>query len=301
MATVVLPEVTRALYPFKSHYLTLSDGKRMHYVDEGPEDGEVIVFVHGYPTWSFLYRAFLVYYAAQGYRTIALDLIGFGLSDKPANRRYHTFKRHVYNLIECVDALGLQDITLVMEDWGGPIGLGYAVRHEQNVRRLVIMNSWLFHDTYPGRLRPLLRLLARPVIGEVLLGVLGLSISLGIQRGTSRRMSSTVLLGYRAPFREARSRTALYQFPRLLHGPPNTPSLQLMRELELELEVLHTTPTLILWGKEDPFFSVEQSQLWKKKLPRARGPIAVPGAHFLPEDNPEALMQELDAFLAEPF
>ncbi|RPI95991.1 MAG: alpha/beta fold hydrolase, partial [Chloroflexi bacterium] len=103
----MLPNTVRALYPFKSSFMTLSDGHRMHYAAEGPEDGEVLVFVHGYPTWSFVYRALLVYYGALGYRCIAVDHIGCGLSDKPTSRRYHTLQRHIQNLAEFLKRLNL--------------------------------------------------------------------------------------------------------------------------------------------------------------------------------------------------
>ena len=162
MATLVLPEIIRALYPFKSQYFLLSDGKRMHYIDEGPPDGEVLVFTHGYPMWSFEYRALIVYYAALGYRCVAVDHVGYGLSDKPTSRRYHTLRRHVYNLIECITALDLQNITLVMEDWGGPLALGYAIRYPQTIKRLVLMNTWGVSDAYAGRVHPLMRIAMQP-------------------------------------------------------------------------------------------------------------------------------------------
>lgn len=298
MATVVLPETTRTLYPFKSHYLTLSDGKRMHYIDEGPEDGEVLVFSHGYPTWSFAYRAFIVYYAAHGYRCIAMDHIGCGLSDKPSNRGYHTLRRHIHNLMECIHTLELRDITLVMEDWGGPFGLGYAVRHVTNVRRLVIMNSWAFQDSYHQRLSSLVRWMTKPGLGELLFGTLNLAFPLVMQRGTARQLSEAVLTAYKAPFRDARNRAALYQFPRMINTSPSHPSAPLMREIEQGLAQLASIPALIVWGRTDPFFTPDVAQHWKSMLARAKGPVLLDDAgHFVTEDNPEGAIQHLDALL----
>ncbi len=298
MATVVLPETTRTLYPFKSHYLTLSDGKRMHYIDEGPEDGEVLVFSHGYPTWSFAYRAFIVYYAAHGYRCIAMDHIGCGLSDKPSNRGYHTLRRHIHNLMECIHTLELRDITLVMEDWGGPFGLGYAVRHVTNVRRLVIMNSWAFQDSYHQRLSSLVRWMTKPGLGELLFGTLNLAFPLVMQRGTARQLSEAVLTAYKAPFRDARNRAALYQFPRMINTSPSHPSAPLMREIEQGLAQLASIPALIVWGRTDPFFTPDVAQHWKSMLARAQGPVLLDDAgHFVTEDNPEGAIQHLDALL----
>lgn len=297
MTTVTLPEPARALYPFKSHFLTLGDGKRMHYVDEGPEDGEVLVFAHGYPLWSFVYRAFLVYYAAQGFRCVAMDHIGWGLSDKPSVRHYHTVLRHTRNLVECLEALKLRDVTLVMEDWGTPFSLGYALQHTANVRRMVIMNSWVFQDSYANRLHPLINFVTARGLGRALFGSLNMVFSLAVQQWTMRRLSPAVMMAYKAPFREARSRTALVQFPRMISTTPAHPSAPVMRALEQGLDALKHIPTLLLWGEDDPFFPSDLAQHWKKNLPRARGPVILETTrHFLAEDDPDAVLYHLDRF-----
>ncbi|GAB4419263.1 MAG: alpha/beta fold hydrolase [Anaerolineae bacterium] len=299
MATVVLPETTRALYPFKSHFFTLSDGIRMHYIDEGPGDGPPLVFFHGYPMWSFAYRALVVCYAAQGYRCLAMDHVGYGLSDKPTSRRYHTLRRHIYNAVEFIQGLELRDVTLIMEDWGTVFALGYAIRHLENVRRLVIMNSWIFFNEADFPMHPIVRLVSKPGIGELLFGVLNLAFPLGLQRWTARQLSPAVMTAYRAPFRETRQRMALVQFPRMISTHANHPSAPLMREIEEGLSNLQKTPTLIVWGAEDPVFPPPLARHWKARLPQADGPRLISGAcHYLSEDDPDALMQHLDDFLA---
>ncbi|HML23685.1 MAG TPA: alpha/beta fold hydrolase [Aggregatilinea sp.] len=299
MATVVLPEATRALYPFKSHYLTLSDGRRMHYIDEGPEDGEVLVFVHGYLTWSFIYRAFMIYYAAQGFRCIAMDHIGFGLSDKPTNKRYHTLRRHFANLTECITALNLHDVTLVMEDWGASFGLNYTLQHPENVKRLVIMNAWAFQDTLIRQPSRLMSVLLKPGVGELMLGTFNLAINFALQHATLRHLSPSVLTGYRAPFRDSRNRTALIQFLRMTEIGPGRPSMPLMRRIEQGMQQITSTPTLLLWGKIDPFYPVDIARHWKALMPRARGPVVLDAGHFVPEDAPELLMDHLSHFVEE--
>ncbi|MBN2305822.1 MAG: alpha/beta fold hydrolase, partial [Anaerolineae bacterium] len=295
----MLPETTRAYYPFKSHTLTLSDGYRMHYLDEGPPGGEVLLFLHGYPTWSFAYRAFLVYYAARGFRCIAVDHIGYGMSDKPTVRRYHTLRRHITNIQECIEALDLRDITLIMEDWGGPIGLGYAIHHADNVRRLVIMNSWVFQDTYTNRRQGLIRWATLPGVGEILFRSLNLAFSsIGFQRWTVRDLSATIMNGYKAPFRDPRQRTALVQFPRMINTTPTHPSAALMREIEDGLTTLKRIPTLIIWGEADPLFTPDVADHWKTLLPRAAGPVLLPQVgHIVSEDAPDAVVQHLDDLL----
>jgi len=300
MATVVLPESSRALYPFRSRFVTLSDGKQMHYVDEGAPEGEALVFVHGYPTWSFTYRALLVYYAARGYRCIAMDHIGFGLSDKPTAARYHTLRRHIHNLQELLAHLGLPAVTLIMEDWGGPFALGYTIRRCASVRRLVIMNSWVFALTYPPGLERLLKFVTLPGIGEFLFRTINLAPNLIIQRISARRLSPAVLGGYRAPFRENRSRTALVQFPRMIALGPDHPSAPALREIERGLEALDDIPTLLLWGARDPVLGPEIARQWKRHLLAARGPHLIEHAgHLLAEDAPEAMIAHLDEFLAD--
>lgn len=298
MPAVVLPDSTRALYPFKSHYLTLSDGTRLHYIDEGPEDGDVLLFAHGYATWSFLFRAFAIYYAALGYRCIVPDHVGFGLSDKPGTRRYHTLQRHQDNLAECIQELGLNPVTLVMEDWGGPLSLGYAITHPDAIKRLVIMNVWGFQDTLANRLNPLLRWATRPIIGELLFRSLNLSISVGLQRWSARRLSPSIVAAYRAPFRDPRSRTALVQFPRMINTTPSHPSAPLMRAIEQGLPNLDGVPTLVMWGAQNPLLSPDVASHWKALLPRARGPFIIEHAgHLLPEDAPDEVLQHLNEFL----
>lgn len=299
MATPELPDTTRALYPFESQFFTLSDGTRLHYIDEGPQDsGEVLLFVHGYPMWSFEFRALVVYYAAQGVRCVALDHVGYGLSDKPTDKRYHTLKRHTDNLIEFIDGLALHDVTLALEDWGGPLGLGYALARAGNVKRLALMNTWAFQDTYTNRMHPLINLLTQPVIGELVFGTFNLVFTLGVQRWTARDLSWSVLMAYKTPFREVRSRTALVQFPRMINARPTHPSAEAMRAIESNLDHLRHIPTLLLWGDKDPLFPPDVAEHWHTMLPRAKGPVFIEDAgHFLPEDAPNEVVRHLDAFL----
>lgn len=300
MAAPVLPEPLRIHYPFESRFFVLRDGLHLHYVDEGPADGPVLLFVHGYPLWSFEFRALIVYYAALGWRCVALDHIGFGLSDKPTTRRYHTLAQHVENLTEFITGCDLRDITLVLEDWGGPFGLSYALARPETVRRLVLMNTWAFQDTLQNPLHQLVRWVTRPGLGELFLGVFPLVFTLGVQRWTVRTLSWSVLSAYKLPFREMRHRAALVQFPRLISTGPDHPSAPFMRALEMRLPELRRLPTLIVWGAVDPVFPLAVAQHWKALLPRASGPVLVDSAgHFLAEDAPDELVRHLDAFLEE--
>jgi haloalkane dehalogenase len=134
-------------FPFAPHYLEI-DGLRMHYVEEGPADGPVALMVHGMPTWSYLYRKVIVAMRDAGFRCIAPDHIGFGRSDKVTDPAWYDIARHTANLTALVERLDLRDITVFVQDWGGPTGLAQVVAMPERFSRLVVMNTWLHHDGY---------------------------------------------------------------------------------------------------------------------------------------------------------
>ncbi len=134
-------------FPFAPHYLDI-DGLRMHYVDEGPADAPVALMIHGMPTWSYLYRKVIVEMRDASYRCIAPDHIGFGRSDKVTDPSWYDIARHTGNLTALIEGLDLRDITLFVQDWGGPTGLAQVVAMPERFSRLVIMNTWLHHDGY---------------------------------------------------------------------------------------------------------------------------------------------------------
>jgi haloalkane dehalogenase len=175
--------------------------------------------------------------------------------------------------------------------------LSYAIQHPEYIRRLVISNTWAFHDSYPNRLERLIRWTTRPGIAEVLFGTLNLTLNIVLQRWTARQLSETVLSAYQVPFREPRHRAALIQFPRMVNITPEHPSAAAMRGIESGLASLRDIPTLILWGKDDPIFAPDVAAHWKTMLPRAAGPYLIePARHLLTEDAPDAMIDHLDAF-----
>jgi haloalkane dehalogenase len=139
--------VDLADFPYEPHYLDV-DGVRMHYVDEGPADAPVALMLHGMPTWSYLYRSIIPPMLAAGYRCIAPDHIGFGRSDKVIDPGWYDIARHTANLSRLIDTLDLHDVTIFVQDWGGPIGLAQVATMPTRFSRLVIMNTWLHHPGY---------------------------------------------------------------------------------------------------------------------------------------------------------
>ena len=136
-----------ANFPYEPHYVEV-DGLRMHYIDEGPADAAVALMLHGMPTWSYLYRSIIPTMLAAGYRCIAPDHIGFGRSDKVTDPGWYDIARHTANMSLLIESLDLRDVTMFVQDWGGPIGLAQVATMPERFSRLVIMNTWLHHDGY---------------------------------------------------------------------------------------------------------------------------------------------------------
>ncbi|MEI8238423.1 MAG: alpha/beta fold hydrolase [Actinomycetota bacterium] len=134
-------------FSYQPHYVDI-DGLRMHYVDEGPTDAPVALLLHGMPTWGYLYRSIIPKMLAAGYRCIAPDHIGFGRSDKVTDPGWYDIARHSSNMRRLIESLDLRDVTVFVQDWGGPIGLAQVATTPERFSRIVIMNTWLHHEGY---------------------------------------------------------------------------------------------------------------------------------------------------------
>src|SRR5215218_1719106 len=198
-------------FPFEPRYLEIG-GVRLHYVDEGPPDAAPLLFVHGNPTWSYLWRRPIAELSARGHRCVAFDHMGFGRSDKPAQLSAYSLERHVDNALALVDALDLNDVTLVAHDWGGPIGLGALLQRSDRLRGLVLMNTWAWE--LPSFLPPFLREFRTEGLGEIL--ALGGNLFVeSIPGGMRRRDPDPVMMdAYRAPFPDYWSRAGTLAFQR---------------------------------------------------------------------------------------
>ncbi|MBW3595543.1 MAG: alpha/beta fold hydrolase, partial [Actinobacteria bacterium] len=197
-------------FSFEPHYVELSGdlaGLRMHYLDEG--EGETILLLHGEPTWAYLYRKMIPSLSAVG-RVVVPDLIGFGRSDKPIDRDWYTYDRHCDSLVQLIEALDLRDITVVVQDWGGPIGLRVATEHEDRFARLVILNTGIFR---PGPRWPTEGFLKWRAFAEK---NPDLPIGFILQGATSTQLSDDVIRAYEAPFPTAESKAGAAQFPLLV-------------------------------------------------------------------------------------
>ncbi|MEA2377616.1 MAG: haloalkane dehalogenase, partial [Thermoleophilaceae bacterium] len=190
-------------FPYESRFVSAGDVS-LHYVDEGPPEAAPLLFVHGNPTWSYLWRRQIAELSSKGHRCVAFDHMGFGRSDKPRQLSAYSLERHVANALALIDALDLRDVTLIAHDWGGPIGLGAVLERGDRLRRIVLMNTWAWE--LPSFLPPFLREFRTEGLGEIL--ALGGNLFVeSIPGGMHRRDTDPVMMeAYRAPFPDYWSR-----------------------------------------------------------------------------------------------
>ena len=268
--------IARSEYPFAPHYLEV-DGGRMHYVDQG--QGHPIVFVHGTPTWSFLYRH-LIKELSKSYRCIAPDHIGFGLSDKPADWAYRP-EDHARNLRTLIEHLGLHDITLVVHDFGGPIGLSYAVEQQENVSRIVLFNTWMWSLRGDARVERVSRVVSGG-LGKFLYMRLNFSprVLFKAAMGDKTKLAKTIHRHYIDVFPSARERTGPWMLARALLG-----SSDWYNNLWQQRARIADKPTLILWGMKDPTFGERDLHHWQELFTNAQTITFLGAGHFVQEEE----------------
>jgi haloalkane dehalogenase len=275
-------------YNFVPHYVD-QDGLRMHYVDEGEGEGEPVLLLHGEPTWAYLYRKVIPQVAPVA-RCIAPDYFGFGRSDKPVERDWYSYDTHTASLERFVDELDLRDVTVVMQDWGGPLGMRLAVERPDRIARLAVMNTGIFSGRPPSDTWLRFRKLVRRSGAEFQPGRL-------IQRTCTTVLPDEVVAAYDAPFPTAESKTGVLMFPEQVPTEPDHPSAEKMREVREKLGSWDR-PALVFFGDSDPIFSQRVAERIAELIPGAelQEPIADAG-HFLQEDAGEEVGQRIAAWL----
>ena len=279
------------LYPFTSLYFDLNPYK-LHYLDEG--DGEVLLFLHGNPTWSFYYRSLIQNFQGR-YRCVAPDHIGCGFSDKPQDYSY-TLTTHIDNLEKLVGFLGLKNITLMVHDWGGAIGMGLAVRKPELIKRLVLFNtaSFLSMDI-PLRIG----LCRMPLLGTILIRYLNLFVRGVLRFGLKRRkrLTQNIRAGYLAPYDTFESRIAILKFVQDIPMEQGVPSYSVMQYIESNLKQFDGYPILIIWGSEDFCFNVKFLNKWREIFPRAEVREVCNAGHLVVEDASDEIIPWIEGFL----
>ena len=280
--------VPKEIFPVEHRFLDL-DGARIHYVDEGV--GETLLLLHGNPAWSFLYRKIIT--ALKGdFRCVALDYPGYGMSDAPAGYRF-TPREHSTLLEHFVDHLGLRDLTIMVQDWGGPIGLGLAGRRPELVRCLIIGNTFAWPLDGERRIRVFSWVMGGP-IGQSLTSMFNFVPRFFFARGLAQKTDPQVLAMYLAPWRNRARRIAAVVAPRqLIAASPY------LREVEAGLPKIADRPALVVWGTKDFAFRDAERARFERTFTRHRTVLFNDSSHFLQEDAGERIAEAFKAFRKE--
>jgi len=274
-------------YPFQSNYLTTDYGK-MHYIDEGK--GETLLFVHGTPTWSFLYRNYIKTLSQQ-YRCTAIDHLGFGLSDKSKNFT-GTPQAHASNLTHLIEHLNLKDITLVVHDFGGPIGLSYAISNPENIKRIVLFNTWLW-ETKNDKSAQIIDSILHSRLGNFIYLNTNFSPAVLLKKAfhNKKLLSKHVHNHYKNPFPNKSSRYGLINIGKSLIG-----ASAWYGELWENADVIKDKPVLILWGKKDDFIKLNNLEKWKGFFSNEKTNVLDAG-HFVQEEDAEKTIAIMTSWL----
>jgi haloalkane dehalogenase len=286
----------RSLYPFRSHFLD-RDGLPYHYLDEGR--GEPLLMVHGNPTWSFYFRRLVTAFSHR-WRCLVPDHIGCGLSAKPPAGRYgFRLRDRVDDLSHLCDHLGLEHrVTLIVHDWGGMIGLAWALENLERVGRLVVLNTSGFlppqGKPIPWRLR-----LVRNLPALAAPAVLGLNL---FARGAAwmapaRPLATAVRRGLLAPYDRPRHRLATLRFVQDIPLAPGDPSYAMVKRVDDNLHRLEHIPMTIIWGARDFVFDMDYLSEWRRRFPRAEAQVLARSSHYLLEDEPRSVRRLIADFL----
>ncbi len=277
----------RSEYPFSSRYFRIN-GHELHYIDEG--QGETILFVHGTPSWSFDYRN-IIKSMSQEYRCIAVDHIGFGLSDKPEAYDYST-QNHSRTLERFISGKQLENITLVVHDFGGPIGLNVAIQHPEKIKRLVILNSWLWSSKDDPDYIRLRRILKSPLL-PFLYRCLNFSPRFILpQSFGDHKISKHLLKQYTRPFANSSQRNGALAFARSLLNDQ-----EWFEELWNKRLTIADKPTLFVWGMKDPVIKPHYLDKFQRGFKNTSVVRLETSGHFPQEEQPESVANALLAFL----
>ncbi|WP_299084360.1 haloalkane dehalogenase [uncultured Paraglaciecola sp.] len=283
-------------YPYPPHFLEVDDTEggalKLHYIDAGPKNGDVVLMLHGEPSWSYLYRKMIDPVVAAGYRVIAPDLIGFGKSDKPTKRSDYTYQRHLDWLRQVMIQLELKDITLVCQDWGGLLGLRLVAEHADLFARVLAANTMLptgdhgASEAFMNWQKFSQEVDVFPVAGI-------------IKGSTVTTLSAEVLAAYDAPFPDESYKAGARQFPLLVPTTPDNPASEANRHAWQALQQF-TKPFITAFSDSDPV-TAGGDKIMQKLIPGCAGQAhttIAQGGHFLQEEQGEKLAEVLLTFMS---
>jgi len=284
---MTFPWLDQSEYPFTPHYFDIN-GYKLHYIDEG--QGQTILFIHGTPSWSFDFRN-VIKELKSTYRCIAIDHIGFGLSDKPKEYDYSTLN-HSKTLEKFINGLQLHDITLVVHDFGGPIALNVAIQHPDLIKNLVILNSWLWSSKNDPDFIKLSKILKNPLL-PFLYRYLNFSPRFILPKSFGdKKLSNKTLKQYTSPFANKSQRNGALAFALSLLNDQNW-----FEELWNKRLAISQIPTLIIWGMKDPVIKPHNLDKFLSEFPNSKVIKLVTCGHFPQEEEPALVTKSILDFL----
>jgi haloalkane dehalogenase len=261
-------------FPFAARYRDVQ-GLRLAHIDEG--EGRPVLFLHGEPTWSFLWRKVIPPVRDAGFRCIAPDLVGFGRSDKPTDIAFYSYERHVELAATLLEDLDLREATMVVHDWGGPIGLRLAVEHPERIERLVILDTGLFTGRQPMSE-------AWNLFRDFVARTEDLPVGFLVKGACKNDPGDEVIAAYDAPYPDAASKAGARAFPLLIPLTPDAPGGEAGQRV---LEALREDrrPTLMLWADSDPVLPLATGERFAAAIGREKPRTIENASHFLQEDQ----------------
>ncbi|WP_299493619.1 alpha/beta fold hydrolase [uncultured Shewanella sp.] len=285
------------LHPFKRHFFD-RNGQQLHFVNEGA--GDPVVMVHGNPSWSFYYRE-LISKLSEEYQCIAPDHIGCGLSDKPSDIDYdYTLKSRIDDLEALLDSLGVvENITLVVHDWGGMIGMGYAARYPDRIKRLVVLNTGAFHLPKDKPFPWPLWICRNTLLGTVLVRGFNAFSSIASYVGVKRTpMAPAIRKAYVAPFNSWANRISTLRFVQDIPLVKHDRNYRLVSEISDSLSQFKDIPMVICWGLKDFVFDKHFLAEWRERFPQAQVHEFADCGHYILEDATEEVVEHIQTFMS---
>lgn len=279
-------DVNKGLYPFEHRFLELGNGIDMHYVDEG--NGENLLMLHGNPSWSFLYRK-LILRLRDTFRCIAPDYPGFGLTEAPSGYQF-TPREHSENIEKFIDELGIEDLTLVVQDWGGPVGLGLAGRRPELVKRVIAGNTFAWPLAGERRFEVFSWIMGGPIGRAMAYSFNGVA-RFFFMEGLIRRPEKEVMRMYLAPFKDRKNRRQTSISPRLL-----IKAADYLHEVEAGLDRIEDRPALLTWGTKDFAFRDAERQRFERIFPNHET-ILLEASHFWQEDAADEASEAISQWM----
>ena len=288
-----LPPDIRFEYPYASNNLTLPNGTKMHFVDEGA--GPVVLMLHGNPTWSFYYRDLIRQLSASGYRCIAPDHIGCGLSDKPKDYNY-TLVQRIEDIESLIDHLGIRQFSLILHDWGGAIGCGVAGRKPDAIEKLVLLNTGAF---LTKRIPLRIAAIKLPYFGEAIIRGLNGFAGPATNMAVKIPLNPAVKRGMLWPYRCWADRVAIWNFVKDIPLHKRHPSYDTLAEVQAGLAKLVDKPVQLIWGAKDFCFNLHFHSRFQTYFPKAKSVVYPKFGHYILEDAGKDAWQKIEDFLNE--